>query len=662
MARFFYIELQSGTSPGPYDIYHDSVSSSNLAIRYDNNEYAQNLSFHDLTEQINSNIGVPIIIPDGASSIIVVCKACNLNKEYTILLPTLTPTPTQTVTPTNTITPTITPTNTVTPTITPTVTVTPTNTVTTTVTPTVTQTINCSFGISVTIITPTPTPTITPTNTITPTITPTVTVTTTPTVTPTVTVTPTTSVDTSFHFIIIEIPPNETPTPTPTPTTTPSNVQYTTGVTINVTDTGWIKYSVPGTDIKTYFQCTSLGNVTLPDCLDSSSIMIGVPFADLASWTLVSSGNPCTGSPSVTPTPTATQNSQLVYGPFYAIIGNDLVGYNRNGYYRSPNSGVTYNLIGSNQANWADMKISQDGNTLVLVGNKQGSPNATFGYIQVSTDKGTTFIPNSNLSDRYWNGTAVSNNGQIIYAVSEVKDLYNYTSIIAKSTNQGTTFTNIKERITNSGGTDVGRFAKVACSGNGQYVTVVTRANNTTVEFNPNYTLTYSGEILVSDDYGATFTQFYKTWSEFVDIRMSNDGQYQVAVASSSGFNQNKGKLFVSNDYGVSWTQKNTDEDHERYGDCAISDNGQYILVSHTVVSNTAPYNVDYLLYSTNYGATFTKIEKPGLTNVEISRDASNWMIAAGSYTYISTDYGSTWNAKSSPGRYFRMLRYGKIN
>lgn len=65
MARYFYIELQSGTSPGPYDIYHDSVSESNLAVRYDNNEYAQNLTYHQLTEEVNSEIGVPIIIPDG---------------------------------------------------------------------------------------------------------------------------------------------------------------------------------------------------------------------------------------------------------------------------------------------------------------------------------------------------------------------------------------------------------------------------------------------------------------------------------------------------------------------------------------------------------------------------------------------------------------------
>ena len=72
------------------------------------------------------------------------------------VLPTPTPTPTQTVTPTPTITPSPTITPTVTPTVTPTKTVTPTPTQT--VTPTPTQTV---------------TPTVTPTQTITPTVTPT---------------------------------------------------------------------------------------------------------------------------------------------------------------------------------------------------------------------------------------------------------------------------------------------------------------------------------------------------------------------------------------------------------------------------------------------------------------------------------------------------------
>lgn len=209
MARYFYVKLSSGTSPGPYTIYYDTVtspcvvpSSSNILAIFDGNgALAQNLTYTQLT----TGSGVPVIVPDGAVTIVLVNNIANLNIPQCIIIPNPTPTPTPTSTVTQTPTPTVTATATVTPTFTPTVTTTPTLTPTATVTPTPTQTINCSFGISANIITPTPTPSITPTGTATPTPTVTATRTATPTVTPTATVTPTV-----------------TKTPTPTPTVTQS--------------------------------------------------------------------------------------------------------------------------------------------------------------------------------------------------------------------------------------------------------------------------------------------------------------------------------------------------------------------------------------------------------------------------------------------------------
>ncbi len=219
MARYFYVKLSSGTSPGPYTIYYDTVTSpcvvpspSNILAIFDGNgALAQNLTYTQLT----TGSGVPVIVPDGAVTIVLVNNIANLNIPQCIIIPNPTPTPTPTSTVTQTPTPTVTATATVTPTFTPTVTATPTFTPTETPTPTVTptktntptptQTINCSFGISANIITPTPTPSITPTGTATPTPTVTVTRTATPTVTPTATVTPTV-----------------TKTPTPTPTVTQS--------------------------------------------------------------------------------------------------------------------------------------------------------------------------------------------------------------------------------------------------------------------------------------------------------------------------------------------------------------------------------------------------------------------------------------------------------
>jgi hypothetical protein len=68
---------------------------------------------------------------------------------------------------------------------------------------------------------------------------------------------------------------------------------YNTGVTINVTDTGYIKYNTPEYPDGTYQNLTSLGSTVLPGCVDCESLRIAVPFFDLASWTVISCGTAC---------------------------------------------------------------------------------------------------------------------------------------------------------------------------------------------------------------------------------------------------------------------------------------------------------------------------------------------------------------------------------
>jgi hypothetical protein len=71
---------------------------------------------------------------------------------------------------------------------------------------------------------------------------------------------------------------------------TPTSI-YHSGITINVTDTGWIKYDTATETKYTYFG--SLGVQDIPDCADCSTIRTAFPFADLATWTVVDCGSPC---------------------------------------------------------------------------------------------------------------------------------------------------------------------------------------------------------------------------------------------------------------------------------------------------------------------------------------------------------------------------------
>jgi hypothetical protein len=71
----------------------------------------------------------------------------------------------------------------------------------------------------------------------------------------------------------------------------PTGDTYTTGITINVTDIGWIRYSTASTEIYAYI--SSLGNYDIPACAACDSISPGFPFADLASFTIVDCGSAC---------------------------------------------------------------------------------------------------------------------------------------------------------------------------------------------------------------------------------------------------------------------------------------------------------------------------------------------------------------------------------
>lgn len=83
--------------------------------------------------------------------------------------------------------------------------------------------------------------------------------------------------------------PEITSTPAPTPTATP-NI-FTSGITINVTDTGYIKYTTPSGEIYVYLG--SLGTQDLTGCISCTSIREGIPFADLATFTIVDCGVSC---------------------------------------------------------------------------------------------------------------------------------------------------------------------------------------------------------------------------------------------------------------------------------------------------------------------------------------------------------------------------------
>lgn len=87
--------------------------------------------------------------------------------------------------------------------------------------------------------------------------------------------------------------PGLSPSPTGTPSPTPSNQNCRINTQLNVTDTGWIKYQECPSGTITYVFISSLGSYTITPCIYQGSVLPGVPYADLANFTITSTGTPC---------------------------------------------------------------------------------------------------------------------------------------------------------------------------------------------------------------------------------------------------------------------------------------------------------------------------------------------------------------------------------
>ena len=93
-----------------------------------------------------------------------------------------------------------------------------------------------------------------------------------------------------------------TPTPTPTPTATPNqptptpsatpSVSCKINTTIDITNPGWVSYNLCGGTL-TWEYFGSLGSNTITTCIQEGSVEPGFPYADLAVFTIITSGTPC---------------------------------------------------------------------------------------------------------------------------------------------------------------------------------------------------------------------------------------------------------------------------------------------------------------------------------------------------------------------------------
>jgi hypothetical protein len=215
-----------------------------------------------------------------------------------------------------------------------------------------------------------------------------------------------------------------------------------------------------------------------------------------------------------------------------------------------------------------------------------------------------------------------------------------------RSTNYGANWTLVGQ---------LGYWNKVAISDNGQYMLAVE----------------YYGRAYKSSDYGSTWTAInnfpfptnnpcglpiLQTLS-FRGAALSGDGQYQVICTASdnygtcgsgpSAYTNMYNTIFVSNDYGATWTAREFDSG-STYNAVAISASGQTVLAA----TGTLFVVQGSILRSNNYGVNWSNISNSTavgqLVDVSILADGSQAVAARFSNDYEpflvrSLDGGVTW-------------------
>jgi hypothetical protein len=180
-------------------------------------------------------------------------------------------------------------------------------------------------------------------------------------------------------------------------------------------------------------------------------------------------------------------------------------------------------------------------------------------------------------------------------------------------------------------------FTSVSSSASGQYQTAV-----------GSFSVGSGGNIYISNNYGVTWSISPASSVNYSSVAVSASGQYQTAVGNVGTLpGPITGNIYISNNYGVSWMLATTSSSYV-FTDVAVSASGQYQNASNTIGSSS---NI-YTLYSTNYGVTWSQsspFSTAGInTSIAIS-SSGQYQTVSRHYDgiYYSTNYGVDWKPSS---------------
>ena len=154
------------------------------------------------------------------------------------------------------------------------------------------------------------------------------------------------------------------------------------------------------------------------------------------------------------------------------------------------------------------------------------------------------------------------------------------------------------------------------------------------------------GRLYTSDDYGVTWTERTpagaadKNWQT---VASDSDGSHLIVVISGE-------RIYTSADSGVSWTERRPiDDDDYQWGALASDADGSNLIVAEDKFDGG-------LFTSADYGATWTERTVPLGANdayyyaAASDSDGSHLIVGSDERLYTSSNYGATWTERQPDG------------
>jgi len=240
------------------------------------------------------------------------------------------------------------------------------------------------------------------------------------------------------------------------------------------------------------------------------------------------------------------------------------------------------NAVGTNVGGiWWACSMSSTGQYQTIMDYSLGQ------FIYYSTDFGNTWAQTTNtiLPLFPWQSCNISSTGQYQICVSAGMTNWgteagNINGNVYLSSDFGkvwTTAPGFPSTLVNGSTISIGNWSGSALSSTGQYQLVCDYSANPTITGNPN-----SGYLYLSSNYGATWTPILSTngignWQQ---VSISATGQYQFACSNTKTAAPSNG-LYISTNYGVTWTCVFYDNQNSNPGgfySVATSSSGEFYI------------------------------------------------------------------------------------